>query len=209
LVACREIPHRLGVVRAEREMREIPPRDPMREGEIRLLLMLGREPRLLPIREHRIEHHQPFHGPRQRRRTPMAIVRLPDGSIERLVMDVVQPGLVMATRSGGRVATRSNDRKKSCIFWPYAIRPRAVVTAQTDARVEHDCDQKARLTRRESEIGHGSKALVRRHSRNSSARCGSGPRPPLPRLIRPPTRPPPARNRVKPDRAFAAAWAPR
>src|SRR5262249_6954881 len=82
----------------------------------------------------------------------------------------------------------------------------AVLAAQTDARVKHDGDKKACLSLGEAEGFDRRHPAGKRHRSTSPARPGSNR---VPRPVRPPARPPLARNRVKPARTLPATWAPR
>src|ERR1700733_3267069 len=85
---------------------------------------------------------------------------------------------------------------------------RAVIAAEADAGMQHDGDEKARLAFGVPVLRHGAPAFFPGHRKNSSASPGSYEEPRRP-LDLPPTRPPVARYRVKPARAFPAACAPR
>src|SRR6185295_17516795 len=120
-----------------------------------------------------------------------------------------EPGGVVPTTTCGGVVPRHELLKE--VLDLLSVRdPREgrIVTAQTDARMQHDGHQEAGLALREAVIGDGFDPLIPRHCRSSPATSGSNGRPPR-RPVRPPTRPPPARYRVNPARALDAACAPR
>ena len=83
-----------------------------------------------------------------------------------------------------------------------------IVTPKAHAGVQHDGYQEARLPFGEAVIGNRLDAFIPGHSKSSPATSGSNGRLPR-RPVRAPTRPPPARYRVNPARALAAACAPR
>src|SRR5438105_4749460 len=139
----------------------------------------------------------------------MSVVGISNGFVQRLVMNVVQAGIALAEASGGR-APLLNEPIKKLVHRLAAgdASERAVLAAQTDARIEHHCHEEPRLARSESVVRDGPDTLVpRHHSRNSSAISGSKGVPPP--LDPPPTRLPLALNCEKPALAFAAACAPR
>src|SRR5688572_25546575 len=124
-------------------------------------------------------------------------------------MNVVQARSVMTAASRCRVATRQQRLEEVVHLLAIGNAPeRAVLPSETHARIEHDGHKKAGLTLREAHELDRATPLLPGHSRSSSASRTSDDRPP-PRPVRPPTRPPPARYRVNPARAFAAACAPR
>ena len=110
--------------------------------------------------------------------------------------------------------------RKSAVFCPWAMpREVGILPFDEDARMQQHLHEESGLPLGEPEGGQALGALTvgllnapglggwcEAHSHSSTPR-GTPPRlapPPLP-----PTRPPMPRYRVKPDRAAAAAWAPR
>src|SRR5262245_54225638 len=139
----------------------------------------------------------------------MSIVRVTDCLIQWLVMDVEEPGPVVAAATDSRVLPRE-DLLEEVLHLLAVVDPRerGIMTAEADTGMQHDAHQEARLPFGEAVIGDRFNTLIPCHSRSSPATSGSNGRRPW-RLVRAPTRPPPARYRVNPARAFEAACAPR
>jgi hypothetical protein len=89
--------------------------------KVRPLVLLGPQPTIPPVGEHGIQQHQSLDEPTQRRYLPMAVIRLANGLVERLVLDVVQrprwraPGVI-----GVAYLAVMSFARKSCVFWPCA-----------------------------------------------------------------------------------------
>ena len=116
----------------------------------------------------------------------MPAVGLADGSIQRLVMDLVDASAVVPTRMRGRIAKPDELGEKLPGLLPvdYACEER-VLAEQTHSRVQHHRDQEAGLALGETELRDGSHALFELHQKNSSARRGSAERPSV-RALDPP-----------------------
>jgi hypothetical protein len=100
----REVPRGLGIIGAKDERREVALRHLAVEREVGHFLPFRREPVRVPIGQDSIQDHEPFNGSRQRCRSSMTVVRLADGAIETLVVDVKQPPAGGAGRPGRRIA---------------------------------------------------------------------------------------------------------
>src|SRR2546422_2253590 len=104
----------------------------------------------------------------------MAVVGIPDGLIERLVVDVVQARVVVSEPSSRRTAIRDKPPKE--VLRRVSVcdsREGAVLAAQADAGMEHNGHEESGLTRREPVVSDRLDALIpRHHSRNSSAISG-------------------------------------
>src|SRR5712675_466265 len=88
----------------------------MREREVADFLLLGGEPLELAFGEKGIQEHQPLDRPRERKGPSVPIVRLADGLVERLVMDVIQPRRVVSAASDRRVIACQQLAKEVLYF---------------------------------------------------------------------------------------------
>src|SRR5262245_12513115 len=130
----------------------------------------------------------------------MSTVGLADGSIERLVMNVIDAPAVVTTAVRRRKPAADELREKlACLLAVDDAGKRGVLPEKTDAGVLHHKHEKARLALGESESSDRGDTVLRLHQNTSSARCGSNGRPRLPvRAVTP-------RYRENPDRLTAAA----
>ena len=160
---------------------------------MRQLVALGAEPDGGRVVQHGIEHHQPLDGTRKGHRPAEATVLFADRAIERLVLEAVQVRAFASAREDSREAPlHQHGEEVARHLPPHAPGIGRVLARQTDAGMHRHGDQKARLARRESELGNGVDAFGVSHDRMSSATRGSNGRP-RPRPLRPPIRAPPER----------------
>src|SRR5262245_29423484 len=111
----------------------------------------------------------------------MATIGVADGSIQRLVLDVVDASSIVTTGVRRRQSAADEFREKLARFLAVDdAGERAVLPEQTHPGVLHHEHEKARLTLGESESGNSCDTVLRLHQNTSSARCGSNGRPPLP-----------------------------
>src|SRR5262249_56752262 len=111
----------------------------------------------------------------------MSTVGLADGSIEGLVMNVIDAPAVVTTRVRRRKSPADELREELArLLAVDDAGERAVLPEQTHPGVLHHEHEKARLAFSESEFDDGRDTVLRLHQNTSSARCGSNGRPPLP-----------------------------
>jgi hypothetical protein len=77
-----------------------------------LLLLRGRQPHDGGAGEQRVEEHQTFHHAGCGQGSAVPAVGLPDGSVERFVMEVVDASAIVTTRVGRRVPAPDELREK-------------------------------------------------------------------------------------------------
>jgi hypothetical protein len=110
----------------------------------------------------------------------MAAVGLGDGSVECLVVHVIDASAVEPTRVRGRESSRDQLREKVARLLPVDDAGEGgVLPEQTNARVLHHEHEEPRLALGESELCDGGNTFGLSYS-SSSARCGSKGRPRLP-----------------------------
>ena len=136
----------------------------------------------------RIESHQPLGGRPGGYRPSVAAVGLPDGVVERSVMDVVQARAVVDAVRGDSMPTSDELLEKRVAFLAAVgdAGEGGILAFDAQTRVPHHEHEEPGLALGEAVVGEGLHAFVGRHRQNSSARPPW--RPPPPR--RPPLRPP-------------------
>ena len=173
------------------------------------------EPRHAAVGHDGIEQHQPLDRTGQRHWAAEPVVWLADGRVERLVVQVKQPGATVAAGLRRRESARLQRlEERSPSGAPYLMpRERAVLAPQADTGVKHHGHQEPGLALGEPEApdrgnpvartssASAAQARVGRLHTSSSARSGSNR---LPRPVRPPARAPMPRNSVKPARTLPA-----
>src|SRR5262245_44641884 len=111
----------------------------------------------------------------------MAAIGLADGSIQRLVVDVVDVSAVVTTGVRRRKSPADQLREKLArLLAVDDAGEGAVLPEQTRPGVLHHEYEKARLALRESESDDSCDIVLRLHQNTSSARCGPNGRPPRP-----------------------------
>ena len=122
--------------------------------EVRPLVLLGAEPGVTGVGEHRVQQHQPLDDAAERRRPAMPVIRLADRGIKRFVMDVEDlPAMQRARDDRGSVAAA--DQRGQELLRPLTVsdaREGAVLAFQEHAREDEDMDEKLGLTERKSEV---------------------------------------------------------
>src|SRR5258705_13345039 len=111
----------------------------------------------------------------------MAAVGLGDGSVQRLVVDVVDVPAVVTTTVRCRQSAADELREKLARLLPVDdAGERRVLPEKARPRVLHHEYEKARLALSESEFNNRRDTVMRLHQNISSATCGSNGRPFLP-----------------------------
>jgi len=109
------------------------------------------------IGEHGVENHHPLNHAAQRRGPPIAIVRLPNRLVERLVLEVDEPSSVQ--RAGGdHCHVPAVDELPQKVMRLLAVGDageRAVLPLQKDPCIDHDMHEEPRLALREAEASDG------------------------------------------------------
>ena len=121
--------------------------------EVPTLFALGAEPGDGPIREHAVQDHQAFDRPVDSGSSSVPVVRLADGRVERLVMNMEDP-----RPSGRSELNRSNELPGDKLLYEVVdLLPvgdpgeRGVLPTDEHAGVQHDARQEASLTLCETE----------------------------------------------------------
>jgi hypothetical protein len=159
------------------------------------LVAFGTQPPTTSIAQDRIKNHHSFDHSADGAKATVAIVRLPDRLVERLMVDVVQapssdgPGLDGSDESAGD----QPGHEFSAVLTAHRTGELAILPLQKTSGVDHDGDEELALALRQTVVaqsGHSADAdavqrsvgrVVVRH-RNSSIPRGCGPeRPPRPR----------------------------
>ena len=167
----------------------------LRHVEERALVAFGTQPPAAPIAEHGIENHHPLDHAADRAKTTIAVVRLANRFVERLVVDVVQA----ATSDGAWLdgsresAGHQSGHELTTVLAAHRAGELAVLPLQKTSGVDHDGHEELTLPQRQAVVaqsGHAADAdavegpvgrVFVRH-RNSSIPRGRGPeRPPPPR----------------------------
>ena len=182
---------------SERDVRVLlwPQSGLLREVEEGALVAFGTQPPAASIAQHRIENHHPFDHAADRAKTTVAVVRLPNRFVERLVVDMVQA----PTSDGpwldgsGESAGHQPGHELTAVLAAHGTGELAVLPLQKTSGVDHDRHQELTLPQRQAGLakgGHSADAdavegpvgrVFVRH-RNSSIPRGRGPeRPPPPR----------------------------
>ena len=131
--------------------------------EVAPLLAFGAEPGDGPIREHAVQDHQALNGAFDRDSPAVSVVRLSDGRVERLVVNVED-----ACPSGRPELNCGDESPRQDPFDEVVDLlsvgdpgERRVLPADEHAGVQHDSNQEARLTIGETERCDGSSGLDR------------------------------------------------
>src|SRR3954469_8755559 len=104
--------HCLTCVRRERQRWQIGEGNTPFRCEVDDLLPLGRQPLKTALAKNGVEDHQPFNGPAERKRSAVTIVRFSNSLVQRLVMNVEQPGRVVAAAARSRILPRDELLKE-------------------------------------------------------------------------------------------------
>ena len=161
----------------------------------RSLVAFGTQPPAASIAQHSIENHHPFDHAADRPKTTIAVVRLANRFVDRLVVDVVQPTTSDRPWFDGSCesAGHQSGHELPAVLAAHRTGELAVLALQKASRVDHDGHEELTLTQRQAVLaqsGHAADAdavegSVRRvfvRHRNSSIPRGRGPeRPPPPR----------------------------
>src|SRR5579862_1808251 len=148
-------------------------------GEQRDLVLFGRVPVALVMTQHVIEHHELPRDQRGARVTPIPVLFLVDGAIERPRAEVVEVAAVTAIRKARRQPARHEAVEKLAHVLA-VLQPgkREVLSAQTVATVQRDEGYKPRLSRGEMQRRQRSYAVIEGHT-SASRWCGSSGVPPF------------------------------
>ena len=126
----------------------------LREVEEGALVAFGTQPPAASIAQHGIENHHPFDHPADRAKTTVAVVRLADRFVERLVVDVVQastsdgPWLDGSRESAGH----QSGHELTAVLAARRAGELAVLPLQKTSRVDHDGHQELTLPLRQAVV---------------------------------------------------------
>src|SRR5712691_2273596 len=111
---------------------------------------------MLWAREHRVQEHQTFNDSARRERPTMPTVGRADGSIERLVVNVIDASAIVAARVRGGVPAADEVVEKLPRLLPVNdAGERGVLAQQAHAGVQHHGHEEPRLALSETELDDG------------------------------------------------------
>ena len=117
------------------------------------LLTLAGEPEEVSVREDVVEDHQALDGPGHRQRLAESCVGLADGAVESLVVHVKDVRLTgPATVHGGVAPGHEGAKEIVRLLSADDARVGAVLPGEADARMSHDLDEEAGLSREQRKL---------------------------------------------------------
>ena len=129
----------------------------LRDVEERALVRLGTQPPAASIAQHGVQNHHPLDHAADRLQTAIAVVRLPDGLVERLVVNVVEtpsPDGSWLDGSGESAGDQAGD-EFAAVLATRRAGERAVLPFQEAPGVDHDRHEELTLPLREAEVTRG------------------------------------------------------
>ena len=129
----------------------------LRDVEERSLVRLGTQPPATAIAQHGVQNHHPLDHPADRVQTAIAVVRLPDRLVERLVVNVVEtpsPDRSWLDGSGESASHQAGD-EFAAVLAARRAGERAVLPFQEAPGVDHDRHEELTLPLRQAELAQG------------------------------------------------------
>src|SRR5262245_22438028 len=122
--------------------------------EKRSLVRLGTQPPAASIAQHGVQNHHPLDHAAHRMETAIAVVWLPDGLIQRLVMNVVEtPSADRSWLDGSRESTGNQAADEfAAVLATHRTGERAVLPFEKAPRVDHHGHEELTLTLCETEL---------------------------------------------------------
>jgi hypothetical protein len=159
------------------------------------LVRLGVQPPAAPVAQYGVQAHHPLNHAADRVETAIAVVRLPDGFVERLVVNVVEtPSPNRSWLDGsGESASDQAGHELAAVLAACRTGERAVLPLQKASGVDHDSHEELALSQRQAVLTEGGDAadadavegpvgrVFVRHRNSSTTRGCGAERPPPPR----------------------------